>query len=838
MRESEIDTIEKQRRRKSHGTPQEPSRILEAFFKHTLNPLVFLDREFRFIRVNEAYAKTCQRDVADFPGHNHFEFYPHEENEAIFREAVRSKTSYQAVAKPFTFPDHPEWGTTFWDWTLVPILDSDGEVEFLVFSLVDVTKRTEAKRRDAFTRKLLESFSKTNSRKEYLDALVEMVRDWSGCQCLGIRVLDDLGNIPYESYVGFTREFWELENSLSLKKDACVCTRIISQSPDPHNGQVMTPGGSFRCDNAPKFVQSLSAQERTRYRANCVKHGFTSIAVVPVRYHGQTLGAIHIADPREGMVPPANVEFLESMSPMIGEAIHRFSVEDQLRGAYSYARGLLEASLDPLVTINSQGEITDVNKATEHATGVSREQLIGSVFSDYFTEPRKASEGYQMVLSKGFLKDYPLTMRHASGSMADVLYNATVYRNEAGQAQGVFAAARDITQRKQAEENLKTLHKSLEQRAAQLQTMATELTLAEQRERRRLAQLLHDQLQQSLYAARLGVSTLRRRAQDEELREAMQHMDGLLGQCIAESRSLTMQLSPPILYDGGLAAALEWLARQMQQNHELVVEVDADPDAEPAAEDVRVLLFHSVRELLFNVVKHSGVRRAKVEMSSLSDNRVQIIVSDEGAGFSQTQHDVGQAFTMGFGLFGMRERLEIMGGCLEVSTTPGKGTVVMISAPLQQPSQAAVGELPPERMESEFMTIPTPESELAGLPRKIRVMLADDHAIFRRGLVDMLQQEADIDVVAEAVDGEMAVDLALRLHPDVVLMDVTMPRVDGVEATRRVSAILPGVRIIGLSAHEADDMAELMLKAGAGAYVSKSCPPENLIDAIRGAMSD
>lgn len=122
---------------------QERGRILEFFFKWTLTPLVFLDRDFNFIRVNEAYARACQRDVSEFPGHNHFEFYP-SDAKPIFEEVVRSKKPFQAIARPFVFPDHPEWGVTYWDWTLVPVLDSTGEVELLVFSLNDVTERKRA----------------------------------------------------------------------------------------------------------------------------------------------------------------------------------------------------------------------------------------------------------------------------------------------------------------------------------------------------------------------------------------------------------------------------------------------------------------------------------------------------------------------------------------------------------------------------------------------------------------------------------------------------------------------------------------------------------------------
>jgi PAS domain S-box-containing protein len=131
-------------RKQAEEILREQTRILEAFFAHTITPMVFLDKEFNFIRVNAAYTQACQRDVSEFPGHNHFEFYPSEENQAIFTQVVNTKTPYLAVAKPFIFPDHPEWGVTYWDWTLVPILNDAEEVDFLVFVLNDVTDRKKA----------------------------------------------------------------------------------------------------------------------------------------------------------------------------------------------------------------------------------------------------------------------------------------------------------------------------------------------------------------------------------------------------------------------------------------------------------------------------------------------------------------------------------------------------------------------------------------------------------------------------------------------------------------------------------------------------------------------
>jgi len=125
--------------------------------------------------------------------------------------------------------------------------------------------------------------------------------------------------------------------------------------------------------------------------------------------------------------------------------------------AAEYARSLIEASLDPLVTISPEGKITDVNEATVKVTGQLRNSLVGTDFSDYFTEPVKAREGYQQVFSKGYVTDYPLTIRHKNGHLTDVLYNASVYKDKNGIVLGVFAAARDVTEQKQTAEYARSL---------------------------------------------------------------------------------------------------------------------------------------------------------------------------------------------------------------------------------------------------------------------------------------------------------------------------------------------------------------------------------------------
>ncbi len=147
----------------------------------------------------------------------------------------------------------------------------------------------------------------------------------------------------------------------------------------------------------------------------------------------------------------------------------------ELRASSSYARSLIEASLDPLVTIGVNGKIMDVNAATEKVTGVARDQLIGSDFSDYFTEPETARSGYQQVFSQGFVTDYSLAIRHASGKITDVLYNASIYRDSQGDVAGIFAAARDITDKKKADQIMLEQQQSLLRSNTELQTLTEEL---------------------------------------------------------------------------------------------------------------------------------------------------------------------------------------------------------------------------------------------------------------------------------------------------------------------------------------------------------------------------
>ncbi len=374
-----------------------------------------------------------------------------------------------------------------------------------------------------------------------------------------------------------------------------------------------------------------------------------------------------------------------------------------------------------------------------------------------------------------------------------------------------------------------------DRRSEQLRALAAELIEAEQRERRRIAGILHDHLQQLLVLARIKTNQLESRLRDETSLELVQGLDAVLDELIDASRTLTAQLSPPVLHESGLSDALAWLARHFRDKHELDVSVETDASAEPAAESTRVFLFNAVSELLFNVVKHAEVKRAHVTMGRAEDDRVRVRVEDEGPGFDPTT--LRRCTTVGgFGLFKIRERLEVLGGEMQIDSSPGGRTRLTLIAPIEEPDESALDE--PIPLEDGAVLAVDPEMNLATVARsgeahEIRVLLADDHEMLREGVANMLDECADIRVVGEASNGKLAVNLARSTRPDVVLMDVDMPMMNGIEATRIITRELPSTRVLGLTTHDDAHVRRRMLEAGARESLTKACPTSTLIETIR-----
>ena len=306
----------------------------------------------------------------------------------------------------------------------------------------------------------------------------------------------------------------------------------------------------------------------------------------------------------------------------------------------------------------------------------------------------------------------------------------------------------------------------------------------------------------------------------------MDLMDDLLNQSLHASRELTVELSPTILYEGGLEAALPWLARQMETRHGLKVQMEINAAVPQDETGVAFLLFSAARELLLNVAKHAGVNLARVQLDRLDGDLVRIVVSDEGKGFDPASLQDDDEAT-GLGLLGLQERLGHIGGYCMLDSAPGRGTRITLMAEVARPIEQ------PEALPLPVHLSADATAEGKRSDARISVLLADDHAIVRQGLAEILNAEPDIAVVAEARDGQEAIEQA-RLHrPDVIIMDVSMPGTNGIDATKAIMAELPDTRIIGLSMYAEADQAEAMRQAGAVEYVSKGGPSEDLLVAIK-----
>lgn len=394
---------------------------------------------------------------------------------------------------------------------------------------------------------------------------------------------------------------------------------------------------------------------------------------------------------------------------------------------------------------------------------------------------------------------------------------------------------------RQSETSLRTMNSTLEKRvrdrtaeavarSEQLRALALDLAETESRERKRLAQILHDHFQQLVSAAKLKAGLLRRKSDNEPSQKALRDIESLLEEAINASRSVATELSPPVLHDAGLVAAFQWLLRRMEQDHQLVINMETSGQCEPDNEQVRTIVFECTREILFNVRKHAGVDTASLRVERLPEGLLRIQVTDRGRGFDTMKLERRNSSDTSFGLFSIRERLGLIGGLLTVRSKPGEGTCVEISVPCVSSPQRGAARI--------SLELGPPQGPSLPQSRKLRVLVADDHAIFREGLVALLTQETGVEVIAQAGDGVEAVEMARQYRPDVMIVDISMPRMNGVQVTSTISRELPEIRIIGLSMYEQQDMAKAMLDAGAMAYCPKSgAADDTLLNLLRSAAT-
>jgi len=501
------------------------------------------------------------------------------------------------------------------------------------------------------------------------------------------------------------------------------------------------------------------------------------------------------------------------------------------------------------VTLSEKGMILEANLTAADLLGIKRGALTKELLSGFVL--REDQDIFYRCYRKlfkiktGIPQVCELRMVRKGACPFWVLLEATVTPDARADALVARVVISDVTGRRQAEEalrdsqtalvkaneKLRLANEELDYRASRLRLLTGDLTLTEQRERKRLSQILHDGLQQHLVSAKMRLGGVAEQIRNLDLKQAVDEIEKIVGEAIRMSRSLSADLSPPILHDSGLSDGLEWLARWMREKHHFTVDFSVETLPE-LPEDMKILVFESLRELLLNALKHSKARRARVSLQQVNGAGLRIAVSDEGTGFDPSRlKPVGEEG--GFGLFTIRERMGLIGGRLEIDSAPSKGSRFILTVPLSQtPAGRLSANLTSPDLPAESLKKEIPSAHGAA----IRVLLADDHTLFRDGVARLLNKEPEFKVVGHAADGQEAIDLARKLKPDVILMDISMSGVNGIEATRIIHRECPDIYIIGLSMYEDQERAQAMRDAGAADYKSKGCVASELVSAIRNCM--
>lgn len=610
--------------------------------------------------------------------------------------------------------------------------------------------------------------------------------------------------------------------------------------------------GTSAASRKPVIVEHLQTSTDPK-AARMQAVGSTAYACFPLIVGERLLGTLAFASSSRHAFDPDDLELLEAVSSYVAMAKERRRLlhetrqraeqvaeqEERLRFATDGAgMGTWDVDLRTgRVVWNRQNAL--LLGYDSDATQASIKQWWALVHED---DRRIVRQAMRNARTSGTLAQAEHRIRRVdTGELRWLAPYGRIHYNDHGRPTRFVGVTFDITERKHSEMQRQEWMKELERRVNErtkelvrthdkLRGLAQDLTLTEQRERQRIAGELHDYLAQMLVVTRLKMNHASQMIAPHPACAVLQEADQLIDQSLTYTRTVVAELMPPTLRQFGLAAGLRWLGERMEQQG-LVVHVDVPAVAPLLSEDHTTMLYQCVRELLFNVLKHAGTDRASVRMTDDGQGKLEIVVHDDGTGCDPVA--IRESRGDKFGLFSIRERMEAIDGWMELESQPGAGTTVTLGLTI------GAGRLDDgigggvDRLSVNAQTAgaspPRPQQTLA---RPVRVLLVDDHAMVRQGLRSILDGYPNLDIIAEAGDGEEAVTLARLLKPDLIVMDVNMPRLDGIEATRRIREELPGTYVVGLSVNEADHIVKSMKAAGASAFLTKESAADHLYETI------
>jgi len=370
----------------------------------------------------------------------------------------------------------------------------------------------------------------------------------------------------------------------------------------------------------------------------------------------------------------------------------RKRAEQLLRKERDRAQKYLDVAGVMLIAIDSEQRVGLINKKGCEILGYKEEEILGKNWFNNFL-PERAQREVQAVFRRLMSQQdatvperYENPILTKSGEERLMAWHNSVLRDDAGRVIAALGSGEDITEQRKAEQ------KSL-QYQSQLRSVASQLTVAEERERQRIATELHDQIGQSLTISKIRVDALHQSMKTGEHAKVLEEVCNCLSKAIGQVRSLTFDLSCPMLHQLGFEAAVAaWLTEQVEAKHHISTIFEDDEQAKPLDDDVRTILFRNVRELLINVVKHAKAHNVKVSVQKIG-NEIQVTVEDDGIGFEPAESLAKAAREGKFGLFSIRERLEQLGGRLEIDSKATHGCRATMTAQLKKEGEINDGRI-------------------------------------------------------------------------------------------------------------------------------------------------
>ena len=496
--------------------------------------------------------------------------------------------------------------------------------------------------------------------------------------------------------------------------------------------------------------------------------------------------------------------------------------EAKAQGVESTFELLLEAMSEGAATLEHDGMVLYANARFAEMLNADRKKLIGSpLYGHLWKEQRehvteivkKAAAGEQVV---------EISLDQSTGRRMQVRLTLSPVP---GEKPRIRVVALELTELLEANEALKNSEDALRQLSGRLLQLQDE-------ERRRIARDLHDVTGQKIAFLTMTVSQLL--TGKTKLTQA--DVDRKMGECLAmahevggEIRTLSYLLHPPLLDELGLSSAAQWYVQGFKGRTGIHVELEMDKEFPRLKPESEVALFRVMQESLTNVHRYSGSERALVTVH-LHDGEIRLEVIDFGKGMSAERLraiETGEA-ALGVGIQGMRERLRQLSGRLEIVTPREGGTCVRAKLPMS--SLRGDSEEMQAGSAGEGARAVSTEKNAKG--RKHRILIADDHEVLRRGVRTMLESDTNLEICGEAVNGQEVVAKALQLEPDLLILDINMPMMNGLAAMRSVLKKRPHMKVLIFSVHDSEQTIRESRAAGARGYVSKGRASQDLLRAV------